>query len=57
MYVIIYTVFYVQNRFENLQQGKKKFNSDGLVSLKYAVAESRANLLYTWFLVNLRKPS
>lgn len=44
-------------RFEALIEGKKKFKNDGLNNLRYTLLKKKFNLLYTWVLVKLEKPS
>ncbi|XP_025837074.1 beta-1,4-N-acetylgalactosaminyltransferase bre-4 [Agrilus planipennis] len=44
-------------RYDILSSGMKKFDTDGLNSLKYSVVTLRQNLLYTWVLVDIKPPS
>lgn len=44
------------NRYDVLMQGKKKYDKDGLNSLKYKVVQKKENLLYTWFLIGVKLP-
>ncbi|XP_060523256.1 beta-1,4-N-acetylgalactosaminyltransferase bre-4-like [Cylas formicarius] len=45
------------NRYDMLKQGLKRFDTDGLVNLKYDLVQKKRKLLYTWLLVGIRPPS
>ncbi|KAJ8956602.1 hypothetical protein NQ314_006688 [Rhamnusium bicolor] len=45
------------NRYDVLKQGQKRFDKDGLNSLKYKLIQKKNNLLYTWILVGIDPPS
>lgn len=43
-------------RYEILQEGKKRYSTDGLNSLKYERKALELRRLYTWILVDLQPP-
>ncbi|KAJ8968497.1 hypothetical protein NQ317_014669 [Molorchus minor] len=45
------------NRYDILKKGQKRFNKDGLNSLKYDLLQKKQKLLYTWILVGIEPPS
>ncbi|KAG5872935.1 hypothetical protein JTB14_005956 [Gonioctena quinquepunctata] len=45
------------NRYEVLKNGQKRFDLDGLNSMKYKLIQRKLNLLYTWILVGIEPPS
>ncbi|KAJ8923249.1 hypothetical protein NQ315_001805 [Exocentrus adspersus] len=45
------------NRYDVLKQGQKRFDKDGLNSLKYRLVQKKFTLLYTWILVSIDPPS
>ncbi|KAF5296459.1 hypothetical protein FQR65_LT01448 [Abscondita terminalis] len=45
------------HRYEVLRTGQKRFDKDGINSLKYTVKDIKKNLLYTWLLVKLEASS
>lgn len=56
--IIFIPIFFSQNfRYEQLVSGVKKFESDGLNSLKYEVRAFERKVLYTWILVEIKKES
>lgn len=53
--IILKTVYCF--RYEQLVSGVKKFESDGLNSLKYEVHAMERKILYTWILAEIKKDS
>lgn len=44
-------------RYDELQIGAKKFNSEGLNSIKYKIHALDRKVLYTWILTELKHDS
>lgn len=55
----IHTYFYslFVHRYEQLVSGVKKFDSDGINSVKYEVRALERKVLYTWVLVDVKHES
>ncbi|KAK9732198.1 N-terminal domain of galactosyltransferase [Popillia japonica] len=43
-------------RYDVLKAGQKRFDTDGLNTLKYTVKQVKEHLLYTWILVSIEPP-
>lgn len=41
-------------RFENLESGAKRFDSEGLNSIKYEIRANESKVLYTWILAEIK---
>lgn len=58
MYLIKILIFFFQNfRFQTLVNGAKKYDVDGLSSLKYQVHYLEKKPLYTWLIVEIKEDS
>lgn len=44
-------------RYDELQSGAKKFNSEGLNSIKYKIHTLERKVLYTWILTEIKHDS
>lgn len=51
------TDFSLPHRYEQLVSGVKKFDSDGINSVKYEVRALERKVLYTWILVDVKHES
>lgn len=53
--ILIFYLF-VLFRYDVLKAGQKRFDTDGLNTLKYTVKQVKEHLLYTWILVSIEPP-
>lgn len=52
-----YTIFFLIYSYEKLVTGVKKFDTEGLNSLKYEVRGFERKVLYTWILAEVKQDS